>query len=122
MKGSLAVITGASSGLGATFARKLAARGYNLLLIARREARLQSIAREISEQYHVHVEILAADLTNETQLAMVADRIRGAPTWAYWSTTPDSGPWATFSNSIRAVKTRCIDCTCSLPCGSRTRR
>ena len=50
MKGMLAVITGASSGLGVVFARKLAARGYDLLLIARREARLQSIAREITEQ------------------------------------------------------------------------
>ena len=78
MKGNLAVITGASSGLGATFARKLAARGCNLLLIARREARLESIAREIRELYHVNVEILAADLTNETQLAMVAARIREA--------------------------------------------
>jgi short-subunit dehydrogenase len=74
----LAVITGASSGLGATFARKLAARGFNLLLIARREARLESIAREIRELYHVNVEILAADLTNETQLAMVAARISAA--------------------------------------------
>jgi short-subunit dehydrogenase len=79
MKGMLAVITGASSGLGAAFARKLAARGYNLLLIARREARLQSIAREISEQYHVHAEILAADLTNAAALAAIAPRIQEAP-------------------------------------------
>ena len=49
----LAVITGASSGLGAAFARKLAARGYDLLLVARREDRLRSIARGIGEQYHV---------------------------------------------------------------------
>src|SRR5437016_5306973 len=78
MKGKLAVITGASSGLGATFARKLAARGYDLLLVARREARLQSIAREISEQYHVNAEILAADLTEDAGLAAVAARIREA--------------------------------------------
>jgi uncharacterized protein len=72
----LAVITGASSGLGATFARKLAARGYDLLLIARREDRLQSIAYEISQQYHVRTEILAADLTDDGALAVVATRIR----------------------------------------------
>jgi len=77
-KRRLAVITGASSGLGAAFARKLAARGYDLLLIARREDRLQSIAREISEQYHVHAEILAADLTNAAALSIAAARIRGA--------------------------------------------
>lgn len=74
----LAVITGASSGLGATFARNLAARGYDLLLIARREERLQSIAWEIGEQYHVRAEILVADLTDEAGLAEAAARIRDA--------------------------------------------
>ena len=74
----LAVITGASSGLGASFARKLAARGYDLVLIARREDRLQSIAREIGEQYHVRAEILAADLTDDAGLAAAAARIRDA--------------------------------------------
>jgi len=74
----LAVITGASSGLGVAFARKLAARGYDLLLIARREDRLRSIAREIGEQYHVRAEILAADLTDDAALTMVARRIRDA--------------------------------------------
>jgi short-subunit dehydrogenase len=78
MKGKLAVITGASSGLGATFARKLAARGYDLLLVARREARLESIAREVRELYHVRVEILAADLTNDDALSGVAARIGSA--------------------------------------------
>jgi len=72
----LAVITGASSGLGASFARKLAARGYDLLLIARREDRLQSIAYEISQQYHVRAEVLAADLTDDAALAAVATRVR----------------------------------------------
>jgi short-subunit dehydrogenase len=79
MKGMLAVITGASSGLGVVFARKLAARGFDLLLIARREERLKSIAREIGEQYHVRAEILAADLTNDEALAGAAMRIREAP-------------------------------------------
>jgi short-subunit dehydrogenase len=74
----LAVITGASSGLGTVFARKLAARGYDLLLIARREDRLRSIAREVGEQYHVRAEILAADLTDDAALATVATQIRGA--------------------------------------------
>src|SRR5689334_10894039 len=78
MKGMLAVITGASSGLGATFARKLAARGYDLLLIARREDRLHSIAREVAEQYHVSVETLAADLTDDRDLAAVGSRIQAS--------------------------------------------
>jgi short-subunit dehydrogenase len=74
----LAVITGSSSGLGAAFARKLAARGYDLLLIARREDRLKAIAHEIGEQYQVQVEVLVADLTDDATLAVVDARIRGA--------------------------------------------
>ncbi len=74
----LAVITGASSGLGATFARKLAARGYDLLLVARRQDLLQSLARELGEQYHVKAEALEADLTDDDALAAVAARVRDA--------------------------------------------
>src|ERR1700704_4584072 len=74
----LAVVTGASSGLGVMFARKLAARGYDLMLIARREERLRSIAREIGEQYHVRLDVLAADLTDDAALAGVTERIRDA--------------------------------------------
>ena len=74
----LAVITGASSGLGVVFARKLAARGYDLLLIARRRDRLEAIAREVGQQYHVRAEALAADLTDDAALAAVAARIRGS--------------------------------------------
>jgi uncharacterized protein len=78
-KGMLALITGASSGLGAAFARKLAARGYDLLLIARREDRLRSIATEVGEQYRIHAEILGADLTEDAALDAVAHRIERAP-------------------------------------------
>jgi short-subunit dehydrogenase len=75
----LAVITGASSGIGAMFARKLAARGYDLLLVARREDRLRSLARDLAEQYHVRAEPLPADLTDDACLAAVAARIRDLP-------------------------------------------
>jgi short-subunit dehydrogenase len=74
----LAVITGASSGIGAMFARKLAARGYDLLLVARREERLRSVARELAETYHVSADILAADLAVDGDRDRVAERIRSA--------------------------------------------
>jgi uncharacterized protein len=75
----IAVVTGASSGIGTVFARKLAARGYDLLLIARREDRLRSIATEISETHRITADFIAADLANETDLDRVADRIRNEP-------------------------------------------
>jgi uncharacterized protein len=75
----LAVITGASSGIGAMFARKLAARGYNLLLTARREDRLRSLASEFAETYHVAAEALPADLARDDDIERVASRIRSAP-------------------------------------------
>ena len=75
----LAVVTGASSGIGATFARKLAARGYDLLLIARREDRLNSIADEVRSLYRVKAETLSADLATDAGRTRAAARIREAP-------------------------------------------
>ena len=76
---SLAVITGASSGIGATFARKLAARGWDLLLIARREDRLRSLATEFTATHHVAVEPMSADLSRDEDVERVAARIHSAP-------------------------------------------
>lgn len=75
----LAVITGASSGIGATFARRLAGRGYDLLLIARREDRLRSIAQEARDLYRVKAEYMLADLTQTADRERAAARIRNAP-------------------------------------------
>lgn len=71
----LAVITGASSGLGAVFARKLAARGYNLLLAARRMERLEQLQTELERAYHVRVEPFCADLADDVQVEDFAKRL-----------------------------------------------
>lgn len=79
MKRPLAVITGASSGIGAEFARQLAARGYDLLLIARREDRLRSLAEELAAGAQgVTAEILVADLTVDEDRARAAGYVAAA--------------------------------------------
>ena len=75
----IAVITGASSGIGAAFARKLAARGYGLILVARREDRLRAIVEEVGDLYRVRAESMPADLTIEADRNRVAERIRQEP-------------------------------------------
>lgn len=63
--GPWAVVTGASAGLGEEFARRLAAEGFSLVLVARRKDRLEALARELSEKHGVEVRPLALDLLRE---------------------------------------------------------
>ena len=61
-KGKTALITGASSGIGEAFAQILAARGMNLLLVARSEDKLRAKAKALSEQYSIRAECITVDL------------------------------------------------------------
>lgn len=77
---STALITGASSGIGAVYARRLAARGYDLVLVARNIAKLDAMAEDLRNAHGVAVETIKADLTDTGELATVTDRLRsGAP-------------------------------------------
>jgi short-subunit dehydrogenase len=69
------LVTGATSGIGAAFARELAASGSDLVLVARDEARLASTAESL-RAHGVEVEVLRADLSIEAELGVVADRLR----------------------------------------------
>lgn len=75
----LAAITGASSGLGEVFARQLAARGHNLLLVARRKDRLQAIASELETAHSVRVQVLEADLALESGIESAASALESLP-------------------------------------------
>ena len=70
-----ALVTGATAGIGLEFARQLAARGHGLVLVARDEARLTSVAEELRAAYRVEVEVLVADLVDRAQCATVEARL-----------------------------------------------
>jgi short-subunit dehydrogenase len=77
LKGKTALVTGASSGLGVDFAAILAERGCNLILVARREDRLQKLAEELRGRHGVQVHVIALDLAPLGAAQQLYDRVRG---------------------------------------------
>lgn len=71
-----AMITGASTGIGAVYADRLARRGHNLVLVARNGARMEALAASLRQQTGVEIEIIVADLTKPADLAKVEARLR----------------------------------------------
>lgn len=70
------LITGASTGIGATYADRLARRGYDLVLVARSWQRMEALATRLRAETGVKVEVIAADLTDKADLARVEARLR----------------------------------------------
>lgn len=67
----IALVTGASAGIGAVYADRLAARGYDLILVARRTERLEALCAQLSKAHGVKAEAISADLTNDQDLARI---------------------------------------------------
>ncbi|MDY4382070.1 MULTISPECIES: SDR family NAD(P)-dependent oxidoreductase [Pectobacterium] len=75
-KPATVLITGASSGIGATYAARFARRGHDLVLVARDETRLNTLAARLKEEFGIAVEVLPADLTQSVDLAAIETRLR----------------------------------------------
>lgn len=71
-----ALITGASSGIGAIYAERLARRGYDLILVARNRGRLNALAKRLSDETGRAIEVVVADLADRTDLAQVEELLR----------------------------------------------
>jgi short-subunit dehydrogenase len=69
------LITGASAGLGAALAREYAARGWDLILVARREVRLQELAAELKAAHDTNSQVIAADLFSDTAIANLMETL-----------------------------------------------
>lgn len=70
-----ALVTGASSGLGAAFAEALARRGFDLVIVARRRERLEALADDLRDRYEVAVQVRVADLTQATDLQAIESHV-----------------------------------------------
>ena len=75
-----AVVTGASAGIGMVYADRLAAQGYDLILVARRAERLNELAKRLSEQYGIRATALVEDLSKDAGVSAVVAAITADPT------------------------------------------
>jgi hypothetical protein len=75
----VAVVTGASAGIGAVYADRLAARGYDLILVARRTDRLKALSTRLAAAHGTKVDVVEADLTNDADITRVEKVIQANP-------------------------------------------
>lgn len=98
MTNQLALITGASSGIGEAFARQLAARGYDLCITGRRRDKLETIAMELRKDHKVNVDVITADLATEAGISSLEAWIKLNPSITLLINNAGFGTRGLFAN------------------------
>jgi uncharacterized protein len=103
------MVTGASAGIGAAFARRLAQDGYDLILVARDEDRLKAAADRLAAAHCVTVSVLAADLATDEGIGAVAERARSMDLLVNNAGFGNSAPFGDepVAEELRMLKVRC---------------
>ncbi|BBY55079.1 SDR family NAD(P)-dependent oxidoreductase [Mycobacterium koreense] len=109
-----ALVTGASSGIGAAFAEELAERGHDLVLVARRADRLEGLAGRLAETHAIEAEVLVADLSVPTETAAVAARFGAGDIGLLINNAGISG-FGPFDQTGPALLARVVEVNVSAP-------
>ncbi len=91
-----AIVTGASSGIGAAFAERLAREGYDVILVARRRERLEALAQRLRQGRALAVDVIGADLTQPDELRTVEARVTALPSLAMLVNNAGFGGYMSF--------------------------
>jgi uncharacterized protein len=98
----LALVTGASAGIGKEFCERLAARGYDLVVVARDGNRLEGLRQDLEQRHGVAVEAFPADLTIDTDVSLVAERLTRSPSLALLVNNAGFGTRGTLADASPA--------------------
>lgn len=114
-----AMVTGSSSGIGQDMARELAARGFDLILVARRRERLEALAAELKQAHGRDSLVLPCDLANRAELdglmARTQDFLAGGRYLAALVNNAGAGVWDWFERQEAAISQRDIDLNITAP-------
>ena len=127
----LSLVTGASAGIGEAFARGLAARGHDLVLVARREDRLRALADELQRTHGSRCEVIAADLSDSAAPASLCDALESRGLQVDWLInnagyglpgTLVANPWQAHADFVQVMMTAPTELAWRLLPGMRERR
>ncbi|SEI93032.1 SDR family NAD(P)-dependent oxidoreductase [Frateuria terrea] len=126
----LSLVTGASAGIGAAFARELAARGHDLVLVARRAERLHALAGELRERYGACAHVIPADLADPASPRRLADELQAQRLAVDWLVnnagygvpgTFEASQWQVHADSLQVLVTAPTELAWRLLPGMRER-